>query len=363
MFVTLSLSTLGAVAREIKVYVRSVENIALATNAWNSAHKKGADNDTWETPENYGGADAQTASTETTGGKTWYCHTYDLSKLAAEGDTFDKSYFNLQFHTLQGDKSWWSGDWGIENNSNGTDRLPSELFFVIDKNATKSSNGWLGIHEITRAQAAETDQTGEFGYYLMGDNGNRIAKFEAVRNQNQGLHTMSGNSFAATIWSDNLFTSTSTTTAKFYVKAYYKKKSETNYKLGFYRLKNATAAHPERAKTSPHRAYLQLPGDVSGGTTPTAQWDQNISFKEGNLAKAQIYNAFKVEYPDWNNDVTTGIKEIPTDDIVKKNLTVDDNAVYDIAGRVVSTIDALRNGYAKLPKGIYIFNGKKFIVR
>lgn len=145
---------------------------------------------------------------------------------------------------------------------------------------------------------------------------------------------------------------------------FYKKKSETHYKLGFYRLKNATADHPERAKTSPHRAYLQLPGDVSGGTTPTTQWDQNISFsKEGNLAKAQIYNAFKVEYPDWNNDVPTGIKEIPTDDIVKKNLTVDDNAVYDIAGRVVSTIDALRNGYAKLPKGIYIFNGKKFIVR
>lgn len=89
--------------------------------------------------------------------------------------------------------------------------------------------------------------------------------------------------------------------------SYYKKKAYTTYKLGFYRIKNKSDKNP--GMTSPNRAYLQLPGNVSGGTKPTTEWDANISYSTTDaLAKAQIFNTFDIDYPDWNESYVTGIQ-------------------------------------------------------
>ena len=115
--------------------------------------------------------------------------------------------------------------------------------------------------------------------------------------------------------------------------------------------------------TSPSRAYLQLPGDKSGGTTPTDDWDNNINFTKADaLAKAQIFNAFVVDYPDWNESYVTGIQEIKTATPTTETLNAN-SPVYDIAGRKVATYGELSNGYIQLPKGLYIMNGKKVIIR
>lgn len=142
---------------------------------------------------------------------------------------------------------------------------------------------------------------------------------------------------------------------------FYKKKGETNYKLGFYRIKNKSDKNP--GLTTPSRAYLQLAGEVSGGTTPTTDWDDAISFtKSDAMAKAQIFNAFVVDYPDWDDDIITGIQEIKEAASATKVLTAN-SPVYDIAGRKVATCGELSNGYVQLPKGLYIMNGKKVIIR
>ena len=63
--------------------------------------------------------------------------------------------------------------------------------------------------------------------------------------------------------------------------------------------------------TSANCAYLQLPGKETGGTTPTNEWDNFISYNKADaMAKAQIFNTFVVDYPDWNDNDVTGIKEI-----------------------------------------------------
>lgn len=212
-------------------------------------NRYGQQNGTWDNYDVFGTKDNQWSSKtkETIGGHTWYVSTYDTGKLKAinsnptQDTDIKDSYFSIQFHNE--DNTWTTEQseselgWGIKNDKDHLDRLPSELFFVIDHNAvhtntpptekrTKGENEWLGVREITRAQAELTDNDSkEFNYYLMDSNRNRLAKFDAVRNQNQGLHTMSGNSFAATVWADKLFASDANT-AKFYIKAYYKTTTE-----------------------------------------------------------------------------------------------------------------------------------------
>ncbi|MDY6267239.1 MAG: hypothetical protein SPM31_08950 [Prevotella sp.] len=229
-------------ARTIKIYVRSLDNVKVGIYAFN---RYGQKNDTWGNYEAFGTKDEQWSkmTTETLGGHTWYVSTYETNDLKAinsnpaEDTDIKDSYFSIQFHNE--DNTWTTEQseselgWGIKNDKDNLDRLPDELFFVIDHNAVhtntpptekraKGEDEWLGIHEITRAQADLTENDDrEFNYYLMDANGNRIATFDAVRNQNQGIHSMSGNSFAATVWADKLFTNNATT-AKFYIKAYYK---------------------------------------------------------------------------------------------------------------------------------------------
>ena len=240
--VALSLKASSTEAKTIKIYVRSLDNTEVGVYAFN---RYGQQNGTWDNYDVFGTKDNQWSSKtkETIGGHTWYVSTYDTGKLKAinsnptQDTDIKDSYFSIQFHNK--DNTWTTEQneselgWGIKNNSDGVDRLPDELFFVIDHNAvhtntpptekrTKDEDEWLGVREITRAQAELTDNDGkEFDYYLIDSNGNRIATFDPVRNQNQGIHSMSGNSFAATVWADKLFTN-GATTAKFYIKAYYK---------------------------------------------------------------------------------------------------------------------------------------------
>jgi hypothetical protein len=143
--------------------------------------------------------------------------------------------------------------------------------------------------------------------------------------------------------------------------SYYKKKTDTTYKLGFYRIKNKSDKNP--GMTSPNRAYLQLPGNVSGGTTPTPNWDANISYSTPDaLAKAQIFNTFDVDYPEWDNGDVNGIAEVNTTESTAPTVLTADSPVYDIAGRKVTTVGAMNSGHI-LPKGLYIVNGRKFVIR
>ena len=143
--------------------------------------------------------------------------------------------------------------------------------------------------------------------------------------------------------------------------SFYRKKDETNYKLGFYRIKNKSEKND--VMTSANCAYLQLPGKETGGTTPTNEWDNFISYNKADaMAKAQIFNTFVVDYPDWNDNDVTGIKEIDDNKTTEPNLHAN-SIIYDIAGREVTTYGAIANGYVRLPKGIYILNGKKVIIR
>ena len=79
------------------------------------------------------------------------------------------------------------------------------------------------------------------------------------------------------------------------------------------------------------------------------------------MAKAQTFNTFVVDYPDWNDNDVTGIKEIDDNKTTEPNLHVN-SIVYDIAGREVTTYGAIANGYDRLPKGIYIVNGKTVVI-
>lgn len=161
-----------------------------------------------------------------------------MSSLRAISGVYTDSYFSISFRNSDG--TWCSNDpngdnpgWGIKNNSDGVGRLPDNLYFVIDPNiiykqTTLGEKGWAGIHETTKLEILNEYNTVNSGnvqyeYWLMDDQNNRVAKFEPVRNQNQGLHTMSTSSYAATVWYDQIFPSTSTaTTFNFYVKAWKK---------------------------------------------------------------------------------------------------------------------------------------------
>lgn len=145
---------------------------------------------------------------------------------------------------------------------------------------------------------------------------------------------------------------------------FYRKGGTPNFILGFYRLKNVVSGYEDYAKTSPNRAYLQLSAAVSGGETPTTDWDKDITYSKSDAqSKAQIFNTFEVDYPEWGNGDATGITEIMKPDDTTTNELTADSPVYDIAGRKVSTFGAVSNGYTKLPKGIYILNGKKIVIR
>ena len=48
------------------------------------------------------------------------------------------------------------------------------------------------------------------------------------------------------------------------------------------------------------------------------------------MAKAQIFNTFVVDYPDWNDNDVTGIKEIDDNKTTEPNLHVN-SIIYDIA--------------------------------
>lgn len=56
------------------------------------------------------------------------------------------------------------------------------------------------------------------------------------------------------------------------------------------------------------------------------------------------------------------IQEIKTATPTTETLNAN-SPVYDIAGRKVATYGELSNGYIQLPKGLYIMNGKKVIIR
>lgn len=232
MLAMAALVPLSGGAKNVKVYVRSNDNVALAVEAWNSYHQTAAASGTadgvWTNDHIYGETDALVSGvqTETIGGNTWYWHSFDTDQLKAQDDTYDQSYFNIQF--LLQDKTWYSGGWGIRVEGDNITNLPDELFFTLDHNATTSTDdtwtaagsrkSWVGVHETTREQA----EGKEVIYFLMNANNKRVAQFEPVRNQNQGLHSMSTSSFAATIWAKDFFGSGATTT-KFYVKAFERK--------------------------------------------------------------------------------------------------------------------------------------------
>ena len=100
--------------------------------------------------------------------------------------------------------------------------------------------------------------------------------------------------------------------------------------LGFYKL---TANHTLAA----HRAYLETTTDITPGGGPKVQ----------------------LHFPDE----TTGI-----DTLNDERGTLNDGHVYDLSGRRINGQSSIINGQwsmvnSKLPKGIYIQNGKKFIVK
>lgn len=208
----------------IKIYVRSLDGKALAINVWN-AYQTTSDSKWTDDNSVYGKDDEQLAKvqTETIGGNTWYYMTYDRDLVKAiDNTTYSDSYFNIQFRTQDG--NWHSAQWGVKQ-GDPLNRLPDELFFTVDPNATTTvstdnipadhSQSWTGIHETTREQAEGKNIV----YYLMDANGNRLEPFYPVRNQNQGLHTYSNNSYEATVWAHNLTWSTDNTT-KFYIEAF-----------------------------------------------------------------------------------------------------------------------------------------------
>lgn len=57
----------------------------------------------------------------------------------------------------------------------------------------------------------------------------------------------------------------------------------------------------------------------------------------------------------WSNFEATSIKEHTTSDVITNG------AVYDLQGRMVMENGA--SGMERLPKGVYIKDGKKFVVK
>lgn len=219
-------------ARTIKIYVRSQDNTEVGVYAFNRACINGE----WANHDVFGSESEQwtAKSTQQIGGHTWYLYSYDTGKLnVIDNVKCTNSYFKILFHNQ--DDSWSTSKaddpgWGFRNGDDVSSvaNLPDEMFFVIDHNAVHNNtskadgeNEWLGVREITRAQAELTDNDNRrLLYFLMNTDGAPIATFEPVRNQNQGMHTLSGNSFAATIWADQLFKD-GATTAKFYIRGRY----------------------------------------------------------------------------------------------------------------------------------------------
>lgn len=85
-----------------------------------------------------------------------------------------------------------------------------------------------------------------------------------------------------------------------------------------------------KSKTKGYRAYLV----AASGVTPV--------------------KALSIDYDGVDEEVTTGIDDIMTD-LTDPETT---GKVYNLGGQLVS-----RNGLQSLPKGIYIMNGKKYVVK
>lgn len=145
--VALSLKASSTEAKTIKIYVRSQDDTEVGVYAFN---RYGQQNNTWANDDVFGTKDNQWSSKtkETIGGHTWYVSTYDTGKLKAinsnptQDTDIKESYFSIQLHNA--DNTWttpglYDDGWGIKNNSDGVDRLPDELFFVIDHNAVHTN--------------------------------------------------------------------------------------------------------------------------------------------------------------------------------------------------------------------------------
>lgn len=146
--VALSLKASSTEAKTIKIYVRSQDDTEVGVYAFN---RYGQQNGTWDNYDVFGTKDNQWSSKtkETIGGHTWYVSTYDTGKLKAinsnptQDTDIKDSYFSIQFHNE--DNTWTTEQseselgWGIKNDKDHLDRLPSELFFVIDHNAVHTN--------------------------------------------------------------------------------------------------------------------------------------------------------------------------------------------------------------------------------
>lgn len=139
--VALSLKASSTEAKTIKIYVRSQDDTEVGVYAFNRYEY----NDTWADYDAFGDKNAQWSkmTTETLGGHTWYVSTYETENLKAINSGVKDSFFSIQFHNK--DNTWTTEQseselgWGIKNNSDGVDRLPDELFFVIDHNAVHTN--------------------------------------------------------------------------------------------------------------------------------------------------------------------------------------------------------------------------------
>jgi hypothetical protein len=212
------LSVTAALGQDITIYVRSMDDVPLTTHVFNDYNNSSV----WKQNTPFGTEDGSRTASEavTLGGHTWYKRTvnrsliYKVGDTDGSGNTVQDAYFNIQFRTQDG--LWYSGAWGLQATQGGPAfQLPNELFFQLDPNATTVSNSWTGVRELIREQAEGKDVV----YYIVDKNGNRIQAFDPVRNQNQGLHTMSYNNYAATVWSSKIFTGDASN-FEFCVKAY-----------------------------------------------------------------------------------------------------------------------------------------------
>ena len=80
-----------------------------------------------------------------------------------------------------------------------------------------------------------------------------------------------------------------------------------------------------------------------------------IRCKNGNSSYWSIFDNFRLYYyGSIPLDVVTGIEVQP----ISERKEVDATAIYDLSGRKVSS-----SATSVLPKGIYIQNGRKFVVK
>ncbi|MDD6553715.1 MAG: hypothetical protein PUF37_09065 [Prevotellaceae bacterium] len=110
---------------------------------------------------------------------------------------------------------------------------------------------------------------------------------------------------------------------------------------------NITEAEATKRNTpTAERAYLQLPANTYGGTTYGKVSHDSYAEKWDDNTNARFFN---IELSFDDEDPTTAISSLPTQPVVNK-----DNRIYTMMGTIAS---------GKLSKGIYIQNGKKFVIR